>query len=42
MSYDTLKETITNIQNAVRKNEDVPLSVVVISGRAWLVGGNNT
>ncbi|KAA8548722.1 hypothetical protein F0562_000406 [Nyssa sinensis] len=37
MNYDILKETITSILKAFKKGEDLPLSVVVISDREWLL-----
>ncbi|KAI3498187.1 hypothetical protein L1887_33956 [Cichorium endivia] len=35
--HDTLKETIEHTQKSLKKGEDVPFSVVVISDREWLV-----
>ncbi|KAL9274717.1 putative ion channel POLLUX-like 2 [Drosera capensis] len=37
MDYNTLKEAILRIHASVKKNEDVPLSIVVISDRSWFL-----
>ncbi|KAJ7954799.1 POLLUX-like ion channel [Quillaja saponaria] len=38
MDYDTLKASVMNIQNSIKNEEDIPLSIVVISDREWLLG----
>ncbi|CAH2046577.1 unnamed protein product [Thlaspi arvense] len=39
MNYETLKETIMHMQSKYRKGEDIPLTILVISDRDWLLGG---
>ncbi|KAK8539493.1 hypothetical protein V6N12_043118 [Hibiscus sabdariffa] len=38
MNYDTLEQTIINIQNFIKKVNQIPLSIVVISNKEWLLG----
>ncbi|KAH0865816.1 LOW QUALITY PROTEIN: hypothetical protein HID58_083027 [Brassica napus] len=39
MNYDTLKETIMHMQTKYRKDEEpIPLSILVISDKEWLLG----
>lgn len=42
MNYDTLQDTLMHIQNSLKNDENIPLSIVVISDREWLLGGDNT
>lgn len=41
MNYDILKDTIIKIKKSFKKHEDIPLSVVVVPDREWLLGGIN-
>ncbi|PIM98545.1 hypothetical protein CDL12_28972 [Handroanthus impetiginosus] len=38
MDYDTLEDTIINIQKSLKKREDVPFSIAVVTDKEWQVG----
>ncbi|KAF9674041.1 hypothetical protein SADUNF_Sadunf10G0086700 [Salix dunnii] len=38
MNFDALQETILDIQNSLKKDEDISFSIVVISDSEWLLG----
>lgn len=38
MNYDILKETILNIRKSTKGAKDIPLSIVIISDKEWLLG----
>lgn len=42
MNYETLKETVMHMQSKYRKGEDIPLTILVISDRDWLLGGKHS
>ncbi|XP_039779842.1 putative ion channel POLLUX-like 2 isoform X1 [Panicum virgatum] len=42
LNYDTLKDTIINIRKSAKSDKKVPLSIVVISDRDWLIGADAT
>lgn len=39
MDYDTLKEAVMRSQNSMKKGEEIPFSVVVISDKDLILGG---
>lgn len=41
MDYDTLKEAIMRSQSSMKQDEEIPFSVVVISDRQIVLGGEN-
>lgn len=41
MDYDTLKDTILDIQHSSNDAEDISFSIVVISDRDLMLGGND-
>lgn len=38
MNYDTLKQAIIRSKSSFKRTEDIPLSIIVISDRDWLLG----
>lgn len=42
MNYDTLKQAIIRSKSSFKRTEDIPLSIIVISDRDWLLGGNSS
>jgi hypothetical protein len=38
-NYDTLKEAIMSIRKSAKSDKKVPVSIVVIPDRDWLIGG---
>ncbi|XP_057771441.1 putative ion channel POLLUX-like 2 isoform X2 [Salvia miltiorrhiza] len=40
MEYSTLEDTINNMRTNIRKDEDIPFSIVVVSDKEWQGGGD--
>jgi hypothetical protein len=38
LNYDTLKQTIMRMKSKYRKGKNIPLTILVISDRDWLLG----
>lgn len=42
MDYSTLEDTINNMRTNIRKDEDIPFSIAVVSDKEWQVGGKRS
>lgn len=42
MEYSTLEDSINNMRTNIKKDEDIPFSVVVVSDKEWQGGGKRS